>query len=140
MMLDMDMTSQTMVRPAAEGITEKVDPIACLDERTLSQASEAGPVAPGRYIEVQGSGRTLLIPVGGEVLHIGRGLAADLHLDENSVSRRHAMLVPRGTGVRILDDRSSNGTFVNGSRIQQADLSDGDVIVVGRVVLRYLEV
>jgi pSer/pThr/pTyr-binding forkhead associated (FHA) protein len=40
----------------------------------------------------------------------------------------------------VLDDRSSNGTFVNGRRVQQADLSDGDVIVVGRVVLRYLEI
>jgi len=55
------------------------------------------------------------------------------------VSRRHAILVPRPGGARILDDRSANGTFVNGRRIQQADLCDGDVIVVGRVVLRYLD-
>lgn len=136
----MGMSSQTLIRPAVEGITERVDPIACLDERTLSQASEAGPVRPGRYIEVQGSGRTLLIPVAGEVIHIGRGLSADLHLDESSVSRRHAILVPRVSGARILDDRSSNGTFVNGRRVQQAELGNGDVIVVGRVVLRYLEI
>ena len=73
-------------------------------------------------------------------MHIGRGLSADLRLDENSVSRRHAMLVPRPTGARLLDDRSSNGTFVNGRRIVQADLHNGDVLVLGRVVLRYLEV
>jgi pSer/pThr/pTyr-binding forkhead associated (FHA) protein len=47
--------------------------------------------------------------------------------------------VPRVGGARILDDRSSNGTFVNGRRVQQSDLADGDVIVIGRVVLRYLE-
>jgi pSer/pThr/pTyr-binding forkhead associated (FHA) protein len=135
----MGMTPQTAVRPPAEGITERVDPISCLDERTLSQASQAGPVAPGRYIEVQGAERTVLIPVKDEVIHIGRGLSADLHLDESSVSRRHAILVPRTNGARVLDDRSSNGTFVNGRRVQQADLSNGDVIVVGRVVLRYLE-
>ena len=40
----------------------------------------------------------------------------------------------------MLDDRSSNGTFVNGRRIVQADLNDGDVLVLGRVVLRYLEI
>ncbi len=74
------------------------------------------------------------------MIHIGRGLSADLRLDESSVSRRHAILVPRVSGARVLDDRSSNGTFVNGRRVQQADLSDGDVIVVGRVVLRYLEI
>jgi pSer/pThr/pTyr-binding forkhead associated (FHA) protein len=139
MVLGMGMSPQTAIHPPAEGITERVDPVACLDERTLSQASEDGPVEPGRYIEVEGVGRTVLIPVRDDVIHIGRGLSADLHLDESSVSRRHAILVPRTSGARILDDRSSNGTFVNGRRVQQADLSNGDVIVVGRVVLRYLE-
>ena len=140
MVLDMGMSSETLIRPATDGITEKVDPIACLDERTISQATESGEVQPGRYIEVRGGGRTLLIPLGQDVMHVGRGLSADLHLDETSVSRRHAILVPRAGGARILDDRSSNGTFVNGRRIQQADLVNGDVIVLGRVVLRYLEI
>jgi pSer/pThr/pTyr-binding forkhead associated (FHA) protein len=131
---------RTLSRPPTDGITERVDPISCLDERTLSQASETGTPGPGRYLEVQGAGRTLLIPIVSDVIHIGRGLSADLRLDESSVSRRHAILVPRVSGARVLDDRSSNGTFVNGRRVQQADLSDGDVIVVGRVVLRYLEI
>ena len=137
--LAMAMSSETIIRPVAEGATERVDPIACLDERTISQASNSDSAGPGRYIEVQGAGRTLLIPIATDVVHIGRGLSADLHLDESSVSRRHAILVPRATGARILDDRSSNGTFVNGRRVQQADLANGDVIVIGRVVLRYLE-
>ena len=134
------MASQTLTRPAADGITERFDPTACLDERVRHQATLADAVEPGRYIEVQGPDRTLLIPLGGDVMHVGRGIAADLHLDENSVSRRHAILVPRPAGARILDDRSSNGTFVNGRRIQQVDLRDGDVIALGRVVLRYLDV
>ena len=98
------------------------------------------PTEPGRYIEVQGPGETLLIALDRDVMHIGRGLAADLRLDENSVSRRHAILVHRPSGARILDDRSSNGTFVNGRRIVQADLENGDVLMLGRVVLRYLTV
>jgi pSer/pThr/pTyr-binding forkhead associated (FHA) protein len=125
---------------AAEGLTERFDPIACLDERSRNQAAPAGPAAPGRYVEVQGPDQSLLIPLGKEAIHVGRGLAADLRLDESSVSRRHAILVPRPSGARILDDRSSNGTFVNGRRVQQADLRSGDVLVLGRVVLRYLEV
>lgn len=137
----MSTSPRTLIsRPPSEGATERVDPISCLDERTLSHASDAEAPGPGRYLEVQGAGRTLLIPIGSEVIHIGRGLSAELHLDESSVSRRHAILVPRVSGARILDDRSSNGTFVNGRRVQQADLSDGDVIVVGRVLLRYLEI
>jgi pSer/pThr/pTyr-binding forkhead associated (FHA) protein len=133
------MTSQTLIRPPADGITERFDPIACLDERVRHEAALAGAVQPGRYLEVQGPDRTLLIPLGGEVVHIGRGLAAGLHLDDASVSRRHAILVPRPSGAQILDDRSSNGTLVNGRRVQQADLCSGDVIVLGRVMLRYLE-
>src|SRR5271163_1968922 len=133
------MATQTLVRPApAEGLTERFDPIACLDERVRRGAMPAAPEPPGRYIEVQGPTETLLIPLGEGVTHIGRGLAADLHLDEASVSRRHSILHNGRSGVRVLDDRSSNGTFVNGRRIVQADLQSGDVLVLGRVVLRYL--
>jgi pSer/pThr/pTyr-binding forkhead associated (FHA) protein len=134
------MLTQAPTRAAVEGLTERFDAIACLDERVRRQAQPDQPTEPGRYIEVQGSEEALLIPLGRGVLHIGRGLAADLHLDESSVSRRHAILVHRRTGMRVLDDRSSNGTFVNGRRIVQADLQNGDVLVLGRVVLRYLEV
>ncbi|HEY4428847.1 MAG TPA: FHA domain-containing protein [Solirubrobacteraceae bacterium] len=135
------MSAPTLIRSAAaDGMTERFDPIACLDERVRQQAAAAGPGAPGRYIEIQGPDQSLQIQLGKDPIHIGRGLAADLRLDESSVSRRHAILVPRPSGARILDDRSSNGTFVNGRRVQQADLSAGDVVVIGRVVLRYIEV
>jgi pSer/pThr/pTyr-binding forkhead associated (FHA) protein len=133
------MTPQTLIRPTVDGLTERFDPTACLDERVRHRAALAEPVAPGRYLQIQGPERSLLIALGDEPLHIGRGMSAGLHLDESSVSRRHAILVPRPGGARILDDRSSNGTFVNGRRVQQADLGDGDVIVLGRILLRYLE-
>jgi pSer/pThr/pTyr-binding forkhead associated (FHA) protein len=133
------MTAQTIARPT-DGLTERFDPTACLDERMRHKARPAGgSISPGRYVEVQGPQQTLLIPLEEELIHIGRGLAAELHIDESSVSRRHAILVPQRSGARILDDRSANGTFVNGTRIQQAELHDGDVIVIGRVMLRYLE-
>jgi pSer/pThr/pTyr-binding forkhead associated (FHA) protein len=124
---------------AREGVTERFDPIACLDGRVRRRATALAELSPGRYLEVQGPREALLIPLGDGVLRIGRGVAADLHLDEPSVSRRHAILEPGGE-PRILDDRSSNGTFVNGVRIQRASLRNGDVISVGRVVLRYLEI
>ena len=129
------MTSATLIHPTADGVTERVDAVASLDQRARRRAIEKAPQKPGRYLEVQDE-RTL----GEEPLHIGRGRTSDLHLDENSVSRRHAILLPRPGGARILDESSSNGTFVNGRRVQQAELSHGDVIVLGRVVLRYLEV
>ncbi len=138
MSLAFDMSAQAP-HAVELGATERIDAIACLDERNRRRASEPQVAEPGPYLEVQGAGETLLVPVGQNVIHIGRGLSADLHLDEGSVSRRHAILVRRGAGARILDDRSANGTYVNGRRVTQADLGSGDVIVLGRVVLRYLE-
>jgi pSer/pThr/pTyr-binding forkhead associated (FHA) protein len=125
---------------ASEGVTERFDPIDCLDARVRHRADVSDPVEPGRYLQVQGPERTLTIAVEDEVLRIGRGLGADLRLDDNSVSRRHAILDPTGSVVRILDDRSSNGTIVNGEVVQQAELRNGDVVGIGRVLLRYLEV
>lgn len=125
---------------ASEGVTERFDPIECLDERIRNRAEASDPGEPGRYLQVQGPDRTLTIAIEDDVLRIGRGLAADLRLDDASVSRRHAILDPTGPAVRVLDDRSSNGTFVNGRRIQQAELRNGDVVGIGRVLLRYVEV
>jgi pSer/pThr/pTyr-binding forkhead associated (FHA) protein len=134
------MTLQAPVHAPAEGITERFDPIECLAGRSRQAAEAADELSPGRYIEMQGSERNVAIPIDSDVIHIGRGIGADLRIDESSVSRRHAVIAAEDEGVRILDDRSSNGTFLNGNRIQQADLSNGDMIAIGRVRLRYVEV
>ena len=140
MSLQTVLSSRTVLAtPQGDGATERFDAIACLDERIRHQAVAARPTDPGQYLEVQGPTSSLTIKLEGQALHIGRGLAADLRLDDNSVSRRHAIIVPRPRGARILDDRSSNGTFVNGRRVQQSELRNGDVIVLGRAVLRYVE-
>ena len=99
-------------------------------DRQRARASETREL--GRYLQVQGPDGSLAIPLDSGVVHVGRGLTADLYLDHRSISRRHAIIIPRGSGHRILDDRSLNGTFVNGRRIEQADLRDGDVITVGQ--------
>ena len=123
----------------ADGATERVDAIACLDERVRRRALPARPTRPGRYVEIHGPSETLLIPLVGNVMHIGRGLSADLRLDEASVSRRHAIFVNRHSSTLLLDDRSSNGTFVNGRRVDRAELRNGDTFALGRVQLRYLD-
>ena len=60
-----------------------------------------------------------------------------MRLDDHTVSARHAIVVARADRLRILDDRSTNGTVVNGRRVDEAELHDGDVVVLGRVVLTY---
>jgi predicted nucleic acid-binding Zn-ribbon protein len=67
---------------------------------------------------------------------IGRSSAADLRLDDPSVSRRHALVVAEpGKELRVLDDRSLNGVFVNGHAIEWCALRDGDELAIGRYKL-----
>jgi pSer/pThr/pTyr-binding forkhead associated (FHA) protein len=110
-------------------------------DRLLAEAGAPGaPPLSGRYLVVAHRGAQRLVPLTRPITHIGRGFAATLQLEDAGVSRRHAIVVQRRGGVQILDDRSANGTWVNGRRVFEADLHDGDVIVVGRVVLVYVDV
>jgi FHA domain len=117
-----------------------VDSFALLDHRTRARAIPERSAPPGRYLSVEDNGETHLIALERPITHIGRGLVADVRLEDSNVSRRHAIVAVRGDGVRVLDDRSSNGTFVNGRSVTVAYLADGDVLRFGRVVLRYAEV
>jgi len=90
------------------------------------------------YLEIETGGDRKVVPLSDEVTHLGRGLSADVRLDDATVSRKHAVVVRRGDDVVILDDRSMNGTFVNGERITEAVLADGDSIALGRVGLRFV--
>ena len=133
-------TSQAPVEAtSAEGVTEQFDPVSCVSSRDRHRALAPDANEPGRYLQVQGPDEALLIPLDCGVLHIGRGLTSDLCLDDTSISRRHAIIALHGTRARILDDRSLNGTFVNGSRVEHADLRDRDVITLGHFELVYLE-
>ena len=61
-----------------------------------------------------------------------------MRFDDPTVSRRHALIVRQPDGV--LDDRSLNGVFVNGERIEGQLLADGDEIIVGRYRLSLIVV
>ena len=90
------------------------------------------------YIEIEPGGNGRVVPLADEVVHLGRGLSADVRLDDATVSRKHAVIVRRGDVTVILDDRSMNGTWVNGERVTEATLADGDEILLGRVPLRFV--
>ncbi len=127
----------TLTAPWLDPIT---DALPLIDHRARRRAMPVGLAAPGRYLALTDGDATMLIELEREVTHIGRGFTADLRLEEHRVSRRHAILVQRGARVRLLDDRSANGTFVNGRRIIESELRDGDVLLIGPVAVRYVEV
>jgi hypothetical protein len=94
---------------------------------------------PGQYVAYDSGTKVVIIPLSREWTRIGRSLAADLRFDDPTVSRRHALIVRQPDGVRILDDRSLNGVFVNGERVEWSELADGDEILVGCHSLRFID-
>jgi predicted RNA-binding Zn-ribbon protein involved in translation (DUF1610 family) len=95
-------------------------------------------VADGDYIAFEDDERVQVIPLQDGWTRVGRSLSAHVRFDDPTVSRRHALLYRDDSGARLLDDRSLNGVFRNGDRIEHAELEDGDEISVGRYRLYFL--
>jgi uncharacterized RDD family membrane protein YckC len=79
------------------------------------------------------------VPLPRTVLSIGRDPSNDLVLPDAMVSRRHALVECRGTQYFLRDCNSSNGSLVNGDRISERGLRDGDLVAIGTVRLMFRE-
>jgi hypothetical protein len=130
-----------------ERITHDADP----REEVLFKPADAGREArlalvrqrieePGEYLCYEEGGEPKTVALTREWTRIGRSLAADVRFDDPTVSRRHALIVRQADGVRLLDDRSLNGVFVNGARVDGKALRDGDEIIVGRYRLMFISI
>jgi pSer/pThr/pTyr-binding forkhead associated (FHA) protein len=71
-------------------------------------------------------------------MSIGRRTGSEIHLDNPSVSGRHASVFTAGEESFIEDLNSTNGTFLNDRRISKQRLTDGDVIAIGKHTLTYV--
>ena len=103
----------------------------------LEEAREA-LVRDGDYLAFEDDERVRVVPLQEGWTRIGRSLSAHLRFDDPTVSRRHALVYREEDGARILDDRSLNGVFKNGERVELAELEDGDEIGIGRFRLFYV--
>jgi adenylate cyclase len=83
--------------------------------------------------------QTIELPAGRAVL-VGRAATSDVPIYDPTISRRHAELALAPNGVQVRDLGSSNGTFLNGSRITEATGVDGDVVTFGKVAFHVREV
>ena len=127
------------VAPATEAQTARLDALPRLSPRARDSTIGIARPEPGRYLVVEDGDEERLLRLAPGITRIGRGWGADIRLEDHAVSRRHAILVNRAGELRILDDRSANGTHVNGHRVGEAALADGDVVALGAVVLTYRE-
>jgi hypothetical protein len=90
----------------------------------------------GQLVVVGGPKEGVIFPLRQPAVTIGRAGDNDIVLQDISVSGRHARIEQRGTQVFVVDMNSSNGTLVNGQRVQQVQLSGGETIRLGDTSLR----
>lgn len=83
-------------------------------------------------------GGELSVELGDGAFSVGRGLANSLVLrDDPHASLRHAVLEPGPRGYLLRDAGSSNGTWVNGERVSERLLEDGDQLQLGGTVILF---
>lgn len=107
---------QTSIAPAAGSLQQPPT-----DEPTVS------------LLLLDGSNRTFTVKHGSNI--IGRGTASDFRLPDTGVSRQHAELTWDGRDAILVDLRSTNGTMVNDTPVENWLLAEGDIISVGHSVL-----
>lgn len=90
-----------------------------------------------KFISGKYQGGEFALPEDREVL-VGRASDIDMVLMEDMVSRHHARLVCHGGEVTIEDLGSTNGTFVNGERVERTRLKAGDRVLIGTSIVRVI--
>ena len=104
----------------------------------ISKIGDRRPKADACLVVVYGHQLGARHPLKSGEMIIGRSSQAQLQIDHESVSRRHARLVLTESGVLLADLGSTNGTYVNDEPVHERQLSHGDLIKVGRTILKYL--
>jgi hypothetical protein len=103
----------------------------------LAAAGGVGPAPSPATVTIRGLDRDVVLR--GDRMVVGRLASCDVCLADANTSRQHAAFVAEGAGWRIEDLGSTNGTLVNGERVDSLRLRDGDVVVVGVTELVFHE-
>ena len=88
-----------------------------------------GPGGVGAGSLVLPNGERVIL--GERTLSVGRSTECDIVIPDTNVSRRHAEIRPTIDGFSLVDLGSTNGSLVNGERVTQRELRDGDELVFG---------
>ena len=91
-----------------------------------------------KLLFVEGPKAGTEVPLQGYEMTLGRSKKADVFIDDDKLSRKHAKITRVGTGYRLIDLESRNGTYVNGIRVLEHPLNSFDVIELGRSKIKFL--
>ncbi len=124
--------------PVVEAPVQATTSLPVLDHAVRARALHVPRLPPGAYLAVEDGGDITVIPLGGDIVRLGRSFSADLRLENPTVSRRHAILSREAAGWVLLDDRSANGCWVDGQRVTRAVLRHGARVRLGTVAMSFL--
>ena len=71
---------------------------------------------------------------------LGSSSEADIKVTDSAVSGKHCMILFRSGKIKIKDELSTNGTFINGAEIEESEIKDGDIIRLGTTELKFRSV
>lgn len=128
--LEKQLDDPTTVTFQIEGPTDGTDDDVTFDLDDI-------PPDGGLLIVVRGPIAGARLALTKDVTTAGRHPQADLFLDDVTVSRRHVELVRTAEGFRVRDAGSLNGTYLNRERVDDAPLTNGDEIQIGRYKLAF---
>jgi predicted nucleic acid-binding Zn-ribbon protein len=120
--------------------TEEHDQVPAVSEPDWLADARDALVADGDYVAFEVDDHVRVMPLQDGWTRVGRSLSAHIRFDDPTVSRRHALFHRDRSGARVLDDRSLNGVFLNGQRIDWRELEDGDEITIGAFRLYFMRV
>lgn len=103
----------------------ELEAIEALPSRSAILIVRSGPTAGARYL------------LDTDVTTVGRHPEADIFFDDVTVSRRHAEITRDAAAFEIIDQRSLNGTYVNGERVDRASLVNGAEVRIGKFRLNF---
>lgn len=121
--------------PAPSALTQAGE-----SEAELVDAVRAALTQAGDYLVFSEGDELRIVALVGDWTRIGRSTAADIRFDDPTVSRRHALIIREGDALKLVDDSSLNGIFVDRERIDRYTLVDGDSFLIGRYQMNFISV
>ncbi len=136
------MAELTKRSASIESIGEIEDVIQEIDERMSDHLDEEDTATRERVTRLlvgESDGQEVRFPLFKDRLTIGRTADNDIQLNEQCISRRHAVVVTENGSTRIVDWGSKNGVYINENRVAEQMLKNGDVVMIGATEFRYEE-